>query len=568
MCIKRKKHYSIRTIFLAAFVGLVVLPFVALIAISYRVYSGHAMERHTSFLMQSLSFAQSQMDALVSGYNDVSLAIYHDTTVELLNNELSPSEREIVAQSLNSIRISQSDIAAVYLEHNGVVYHVGVEFRDFMTIVEPYRAQVVEEQGFPIWTVARLYPRRGTQNFIIARSLNSSTQRNVGILYLVLDSRGVEEIFTKTNFGWGEVYLLNSHEIIFSLNEHRIGSYFEPALEEMPIMRGYITREIDGVNSLITFHESFRTGWVMTAQTPTSAILEYFLPIRNTIIIVALVYALFLLVMMFLLHRLVFNPINRLIMNMDEVAAGNLHKKAKETTSGELQRLNIHFNNMTDKLNSLVASRGEQEKIKTRLKVQALIAQLNPHFIYNSLNTIKWLAVINKQKNIQDLTDSLSRVLMTTTKDESDSWTLGKEIELIKNYINIQRYRFMDFDVFYFVEDEANACLISKFLIQPLVENAIVHGISKKKKGIIRIHAWLDDELHIRIEDNGVGFNIENLGELKSETLEGDVHTKIGLHNISQIIEHEYGGEYGIRLESELGKGTLVECILPIQWEG
>lgn len=194
----------------------------------------------------------------------------------------------------------------------------------------------------------------------------------------------------------------------------------------------------------------------------------------------------------------------------------------------------------------------------------ALVSQLKPHFVYNALNTIKWMAVLNHQQNIQHLTESLIHVFMNAAKVDDENYCIRDELELVKNYAIIQKARFMNFELIIDAQPESLDCRIRKFLLQPIIENAIVHGLNrgKVKNTDIKISVWLDGYLCITVRDEGVGFDVEKWRESKEVK---DEHTNIGLHNVEQIIHLEYGDPYRLEIESAPGCGTTMKYILPIQ---
>lgn len=198
-----------------------------------------------------------------------------------------------------------------------------------------------------------------------------------------------------------------------------------------------------------------------------------------------------------------------------------------------------------------------------------LISQMNPHFIYNSLNTVKWLAVINKQPVIQKVTDSLIYILMQITNKGSSLHRLTDEIRLLENYTVIQKTRFMNFDIAYSISEDTQELLIRKFLLQSIVENAIIHGFSRGKlsDGRIELKSYKEEErLHVIIRDNGKGFDVQEW-ESREEPADKQ-HTNVGIKNIQQIIKLEYGTSYGLFMESEPGKGTCAHFILPVLEDG
>lgn len=274
--------------------------------------------------------------------------------------------------------------------------------------------------------------------------------------------------------------------------------------------------------------------------------------------------------MIVLMNRHIIRPILSLTRAMDRFAEGELQISEAETyKTREINSLFIHFNSMTKKVHELIMDNRRVEREKNNFEMQVLISQMNPHFIYNSLNTVKWLAVINKQSTIQNVTDSLIYILMQITNKKDSLHRIADEKKLLEHYVVIQKTRFMNFDMHYNVEPDTENLLIRKFLLQSIVENAIIHGFSRGKVngGRIELKSYRKEgRLHVDISDNGKGFDISEW-EQREESADMQ-HTNVGIKNIRQIIKLEYGEPFGLFMESEPGKGTCAHFILPVMEMG
>ena len=204
-----------------------------------------------------------------------------------------------------------------------------------------------------------------------------------------------------------------------------------------------------------------------------------------------------------------------------------------------------------------------QKTQKNRQKLRVLSAQLTPHFIYNALNTIKWVAVLNHQENIQKLIESLNYVLMNAARDDEAGYCVEDELKLVENYAVIQKARFMNFELVIEKDENCLTCRIRKFVLQPIIENAVIHGLGrgKIKNTEIKVKVWADENLHIIVEDQGVGFDVE---EWRQKPGKKEGHTNIGIHNVEEMIRMEYGENYGMWIESSPGAGTKVTYLLPV----
>lgn len=278
---------------------------------------------------------------------------------------------------------------------------------------------------------------------------------------------------------------------------------------------------------------------------------------------------LILLLMMPAIFRIT-RPIMRLYHAMNAVSSGNLHTSVHIRTGDELEKLGLGFNRMTNQLQVHLEESIRHEKDKRELELELLLSQLNPHFVYNTLNAVIYMAQKQGNDDIVRMVGSFIRILQDAVKmDGAQSLIpLRDEIRLLRDYIAIQSYRYIDmFEVIWDIQDEANDCQVPRNLIQPFVENAIFHGICPKDAtGTIRISASVARQvLVIQIEDDGIGIEphqlqaIWDMGEHKKNS--GLRH--IGLSHTRKRVEHLFGSQASMKMASSLGQGTTVTVELP-----
>lgn len=248
---------------------------------------------------------------------------------------------------------------------------------------------------------------------------------------------------------------------------------------------------------------------------------------------------------------------------VDQVEAEHLNEIPAIYSGDEIQELGTSFNQMIGRIKQLMLDVEERQQRERNAQFQALYAQISPHFLSNTLNTIRWMADRQNAGNISELTTSLITLLQYSMNNQREEVTLGEEIEYIKNYLVIQEYRYYGmFDVRFQIDEEVTSCRILKFLIQPLVENAIIHGVSGlEKQGEILVRAREKAGcLEITVADNGVGFTE------KSERKDKTRHKThgIGLENIRQRIELFYGEQYFLKISSKKGYYTKATMKLPV----
>lgn len=261
-------------------------------------------------------------------------------------------------------------------------------------------------------------------------------------------------------------------------------------------------------------------------------------------------------------------PIRKLSEVTDQVAKGNLDVRSEVKGGVEVSMLSDSLNTMIDKINELL-DQVTKEQVKLRkAEFEVLQSQINPHFLYNTLDAITWLAESGEQKKVVSMVGSLSEFFRTALNGGRDIITIEEELQHVRSYLEIEQVRYQDILRYEIsVPEELNKYLIPKITIQPLVENALYHGIKNKRgPGMILIKAKKEkDFFNIQIEDNGIGIEEERLEQVRAgirdKVLTGkDIY---GLYNVNERIRLNFGEQYGIFIESVHGEKTVVSVILP-----
>ena len=280
-------------------------------------------------------------------------------------------------------------------------------------------------------------------------------------------------------------------------------------------------------------------------------------------VIIYILYAVFIILTYILLSRWIFEPLAQLSNGMKKVSSGNFKELLKKRSDDEIGMLVSNYNYMLGKISDLMEEVRIKEEAKNNEKMKVLSMQIGPHFIYNTLNSIKWMAAVNKQPNIKKMVESLIKLMVSVTYNTNEEIYLHEEIELIKCYCYIQKVRYMNFDIVYNISEDARNCRVIKFILQPVIENCILYAFSGKADGgVIEISAEVQDMLYITIKDNGNGFDTSILNDVEKSNKDKPDH--IGLQNVIERIRLNYGNNYGLIISSEKGKGTTVIVKLPI----
>ena len=290
---------------------------------------------------------------------------------------------------------------------------------------------------------------------------------------------------------------------------------------------------------------------------------------RSIYVLVAVGLIIVALLISSLIARNITLPIQKLRDSMKSVQKGNFDIEDIEVISdNEIGSLTRSFNVMTHRIRELMEQNVKEQEQKRKIELKALQSQINPHFLYNTLETIRMQARIHNQPDIEELAKMLAKIMRRNIQVSNTLQPLKSELKLVEYYLKIQDYRFHD-RIHYRIETEGDIepLKVMPLLIQPFVENAFVHGLEAKESGgeiVIRVE--VRSHLWITVTDNGCGMSMEKLDEVRRglNDFENLDRTHIGICNVNQRIKLQYGEDYGVEFESKTGAGTKVCIKLPV----
>ena len=309
-------------------------------------------------------------------------------------------------------------------------------------------------------------------------------------------------------------------------------------------------------------------GWYFDMSIPTTEIRERLnSTIQRTILIVSAIALITITIGALIIHRMTRN-FQKLSHAMLEVSSGNLDSRTNIEGKDEIGKMGKIFDRMVYDIKELMNRISREEKQKRKTEIDFLQAQINPHFVSNALNTIIWMAKLSNADNIIALTKSLNGLIRSSMRRGSQFIQINDEIEYTKNYIEIQKYSvFYDFEIYFNIKDDAGSLFAPRFVLQPLVENAIIHGFSEKKENYrIDISVYTsENSVKIEILDNGKGINLEQLKEQKDGKEKSQkAYNSIGIKNIQDRIKLFFGDNYGLTFETQKEEFTKAILTLPI----
>lgn len=524
------------------------------------------------------------------------LLTYHQLD-EWERNAAEVEMKNLVAKRFSFVR-SVTDVQIFTINKDKINAYGDITFgyRLKSEYLDSLLAEALSRGGVTLWTIqdkddeedwrefnyrAGLY---GHSGIVLARSFRSLQEgKPLGYILIRIDERHILKKYEDLDLGTGtDIFILDDQGRVISSRNPDLrpaSMYGDPSfvrkLKESR-ERGVhaFQASIAGKNHLVAYSFIPQADWFLVSTIPHSYL--NYESIRIGIYIAALAILCFLLALhvSFLVSSSISRPLLRLVGSMNQVKSGNFAMQIRDNHQDELGVVSEHFDTMVHDLKSLIHEVKEKETLKRQAELKALQAQINPHFLSNTLNTIRWLAQLQKADNISNVIHSLIQLLHASMWKGGELVTLREEIEHVRHYLNIMAYKYYDkFSVHYEIEDEVLSSQIQNFLLQPIVENALLHGIEPMDgHGYIVIKAYrMQKHLKISITDNGVGIPPEDMEKLMRKRKDvnqagqsGSRLSGIGIWNVDQRIKLFFGEEYGLSIQSIPNLYTTIELTLPV----
>ncbi|WP_158560842.1 sensor histidine kinase [Paenibacillus contaminans] len=320
----------------------------------------------------------------------------------------------------------------------------------------------------------------------------------------------------------------------------------------------------------IVYYRLPDNDWMLIKEIPMKLFNQDVMSLQKILLIVFAVSLLLIVLLTLYWTNLILLPLKELAGKMQKLERGNLGVLISRFPKNEIGLLGRHFNRMSLSISELVEQNEKTERKKRESEVKALQAQITPHFLHNTLNGIRWMAIVSNARNIADSLTALGKMLHLFYRDTFLFCSVKDELEYIVHYVKMMNMRYgegikLEIDM----PENAGQLSILKLILQPIVENAFLHGFEQKHfKGLIRIEVRVnEEELLIQVTDDGSGMPAERLEQIRRsmEASGGETESggSIGLNNTNTRIRLHYGNEYGVDIRSEYGSGTIVLLRIP-----
>ena len=581
---KKKKRYqgfrkfSIKTRLVIALLLISIIPLAGISCYSFHIFSIALREKLSASISQTLSMINLNMVSEIEKYQYLcgSVCISEEIKEGLLKKDMTDMEKNQAMNQIQSmirskiIYPAQAKNITVYDTEGNIFYDLGYD-GFYQEDVERILSRL-EEENQDVWTYVHTY--RDRDILVLGRRIYEqyNKSRLIGYTLISID----EKIFSKTVLE--PVGLSDSSNIMYLNLDGTILSSWDRSVTmgkkadtkllkniqaRLPRKTDSFSIQKDGEEQLVTYIFNKNLNQLFVYMMPYHYINSEVYAMLKRILIVAVFLVLLCVGIVAMVYSGIMTPIKSMLDFCKDLSGGNLSARIQDTHKDELSDLSGSLNHMADIIEGLIQQQKEQEKKKRELELQMLQYQLNPHFLFNTLNSLRFVAAMHKDQIVSDGIQALSSLLQNTLTNKNEYITIGEELENLENYFSISRIRYAgSFEYSFHVEDEELlSCLVPKLILQPLAENSVMHGSSDDGTVMeIEITCW-EEENHIILElsDDGKGFKVTE------EALKPHANRKkIGVSNVNDRIQLNFGREYGLKIKSNPGEGTVCTLTLPI----
>lgn len=567
---------SLRAKLIIMAIFLIVIP-VTIISLMYSLTVKDIIKnKYTETAVQSVSETGEKLNYILDDIQKFSTVITSNPELLYMLNHRNEYRVDEFERVLRNFILSRDDIEVIDLVQQDTYYSVGANRVDW---VRRNNQTLEDSSGQPLWLptsgelIEILSGKFKRNYFTIARKVvDFNTLKEYGYLLIDLDEKILEQAYIELKDSTNtEVLICDAQgNIISHTDKNRIGSSIkeEPyALEVLADKTGhnYILYQ-SNIDKVAIYSTIENNRWKLIKTIPTEYMYGELYQIERYLIIGGLLYSI-LIILYFLFFSFRYTePMMNMMSVIKKVEQGDLTVRTEVKSSDEVGQLGHSLNNMIAEMQKLIDQLIREEQEKKEVELEVLHAQINPHFLYNTLNTIKWMAKIQGNNSVSKAITALVKLLRTSTNLGREMISLDEEIDYVRNYIVIQMLRFnkaMHID--YHIDENCKHIMVPKLILQPIVENSIIYGMEDEQYELhIKISAYLGaDQLLIEIQDDGPGIEPEILRTIFHNDSSKNRFSKVGLNNINQRIKLYCGADYGLKIKTEIGKGTRVLVNLP-----
>lgn len=577
MAYLNKKKYSIRLLFLLTLFATSVTVILIMAFSGFFIYLNQMIDVIGTNRADVLSQIAGRIKDTKSSAYTLSNLYYHDRQFKAYTQALTEDNIDAFSEYMNRVteqyKLSFNQINlnyhVVYVSRDGIGYcSVPVpEDYDYMNpTIRIWYKDIYRGQGQPVDVASYQDKFLGTSIFVVARTVLDGSGEILGYLMINVDEDQIYQTYQDSISDPSTIYICDDKGYIISSNNRKITGFQYFHMGNLRTIFGsdaYSIVDHPSGKQLLTRYVVPDYGFTVFEQAPLKSILEPIVRIRDILIVIGVCVICFAGFVAWFLSGKLTKPIVTLRNYLLSVEEGDLELAPPELAVQELNTLSMGLGEMLSKIRGLMESERQKEIQKRKLHYHMLQAQINPHFMYNTLFSIKCVVDMDEKKKASQMLSAFIQFLRNILSNPDKLVTIRRQMETLQQYVDLQRFRYGEsFDVIIEYDERLEDYLIPAFLIQPVLENAIIHGIGQMPSGgVIAVTVRQKDEkVVIEVEDNGCGMTQKRMEEILSA--ESGAH--IGIGNIRQRIQLLYGDGYGLHMESMPEEGTKVFIDLPL----
>lgn len=566
----------------------ILVPLILIGYLSYRNSEGIIKEKSTDYSRDILNMIQLRLNDNTNNLTIISQDLLYDSKIyNVLNAGKSEADRLSTYEYENEINsllkkvvLSRAaEIQSICLVTNSGTYYYADNNSKNVSIrkILPYES-VLESarggEGKPVWYLDS--ENRIVKSIYLARTVYSrDNYKEIGLLVLLVNKESLDLIYQGLTGNLKNIAIVGAENQQISSRDTNDANIFSD--EFMGSLSNEKGEKIDEQAGIFASYVTLKNpDWKVVAYVALDELYRDAYALRRNIIMLCITSVLLLSVFSAFIAIDFVNPINRLVKGMKKVQKGESNVYIRDDRKDELGFLNKTFNEMSGEINHLVNWVYREQLTRKEAELKALQSQINPHFLFNTLEAINWMAHLNNVPEISSTVSNLSDLMEASIGRDDRLISVEEEFTYVDKYISLLKSRFEDrLELIRNVGEDVLSIKIPRLLIQPLIENAVYHGLGRSRtRGVITLNASKSQGiLTIEVIDNGAGMDREELECINEKlsmdnntyfkTLEDKRNKSIGIENVNRRIKLFYGENYGLKIESEAGQYTKVTVTVP-----
>ena len=581
------KFSSIQSVIFATVAVLILSAVVIVTGVSMKFTNTSIFENSSEYTHTIIQQMNQNIDSYIDYMENIAYLISSNEDVQdyLFDEKIDNEGRYRILNQLQTILDSRSDIRNVgIISKNGrMLINDGSKSvnQDLDLNTQEWYTTALEKPNGPILTSSHVqHIISGERPWVITLSRGirdrSGSGEKEGVFFIDLNYSAISELCDQSTVGTkGYAFILDAKgNIVYHPQQQQL--YNELQTENISLImdtdEDTVLTGTGNDGKLYSISRSGKTGWTVVDCTSVRELLRKSRQAQSVYVLTAIILVIVALLFSRFMARSITLPIQKLRDSMKKVQEGDFSVSDVVVDSkNEIGSLTKSFDVMTHRIHELMEQNVHEQEEKRKSELKALQSQINPHFLYNTLDSIIWMAEGKKNEEVVLMTASLARLLRQSISNEDEVVPIANEVEYARGYLTIQKMRYKDKLEFQIEVDSSILYIpLIKLVLQPIIENAIYHGLKyKESKGLLIVKGFMKDgNAVLQVIDDGVGMDEETLAHIYDKHKVNYHSNGVGVYNVQKRLKLYYGEDYGITYTSELGKGTTATITIPGRQEG